>query len=226
LHEQMVEAERLSTAQQMAGAVSHEFSQPLQALKLMAEGILGECQPSQAVGLSQVIDRINTLVKKVQHLSRVETKPYGRTRIIDLERSSPEQKSDSRKILVVDDEELIRELLQTVVQQYEFSVDVAAEGKEALERLSSESYGLVLCDVAMPGMNGIELFLQASERYPDVPFVMMSGYTVNDDEHRTIRQASGFLQKPFGVDKVREVLIKIFGDLPEAKRPKRRAAKA
>lgn len=210
LHEQAVEAERLKTAQQMAGAVSHEFAQPLQALRLITEGILRSAYPEQARDLTRIIERLDYLVSRLKRLSRVKTKPYGSKSIIDLEGSAEPQ---VRRVLVVDDEDMLRDLLRAVIQQYGFEVDVAANGLEGLRMLENQRYGLVICDISMPVMGGVELFRRCRAGAPDLPFILMSGFTISEDDQQAIEQANGFLSKPFGVEVVRQVLVSVFGEV-------------
>ncbi|HWP85760.1 MAG TPA: response regulator, partial [Terriglobia bacterium] len=71
--------------------------------------------------------------------------------------------ADSRNILLVDDDELILQLLRKVLQSWETSIDVSANGKEALAKLASRTFDLLVCDLQMPEMSGDELFRHIRE---------------------------------------------------------------
>ena len=70
-------------------------------------------------------------------------------------------------ILVIDDEKIIHESCGRVLQEEGFEVETALSGQEALEKLKKKRYNLVLSDIKMPGMNGIELLDKVKTEYPD-----------------------------------------------------------
>jgi CheY-like chemotaxis protein len=82
-----------------------------------------------------------------------------------------------RAALVVDDEEMIRTVLQMVVSELGYEVDEAADGQEALRYLVSRNYDVVLCDLLMPGMRGDELFQACRQENPQVAsrFIFLTG---------------------------------------------------
>lgn len=117
-------------------------------------------------------------------------------------------------ILAIDDDFLIRKSLKALLERAGFEVTVAASGDEALKLLKTENYSLVLTDVRMPGMNGIEALkamrgLRAELGKPNVPEVVMSAY----DDLSTRKQAEemgvrDFVMKPFDWDYFVETLKK------------------
>ena len=82
----------------------------------------------------------------------------------------------SDRVLIVDDDESLRESLELVLAAEGFEVVTAADGVAALGRLEASSFDVVLCDVRMPGMDGIELLPQLVRRLPGTPVIMMSAY--------------------------------------------------
>jgi PAS domain S-box-containing protein len=119
----------------------------------------------------------------------------------------------SETILLAEDEEQVRQLACTILEQQGYTVLVAEDGNQALAIL--DQYGgpvhLLLTDVIMPGLNGRELFLRAAEKLPDLKVLYMSGYTGNViTHHGVLDEGPPFIQKPFTVHglaaKVREVL--------------------
>ncbi|MCM2271010.1 MAG: response regulator [candidate division Zixibacteria bacterium] len=101
-------------------------------------------------------------------------------------------------ILVVDDEEIIRDFLSEVLEDYQ--VTVACDGVEAIKKLRSQRYDLVITDLRMPGVPGEEVVKFARDTYPGAKVVVISGYsslsTVSQSVHNG---ACAFLSKPFSI---------------------------
>ncbi|MEQ9230391.1 MAG: sigma-54 dependent transcriptional regulator [Cyclobacteriaceae bacterium] len=101
------------------------------------------------------------------------------------------------KILIVDDEKTIRETLMEILQYEKFDVDQAADGKEALAKIEKEDYDVVLCDIKMPRMDGIELLEKVMASGRAVPFIMISAHgTIETAVDATKKGAFDFIQKP------------------------------
>jgi two-component system cell cycle sensor histidine kinase/response regulator CckA len=117
-------------------------------------------------------------------------------------------------ILLAEDEPLVRAMIATSLRDRGYNVLEAANGIEALQMAQEQVAGeihLLLSDVTMPQMNGIELARQFRDRFPNAKIVLMSGYTEEPDLLRTILDPTiEFLLKPFSLqepaEKVREVL--------------------
>ena len=80
-----------------------------------------------------------------------------------------------KKILVIDDEEDIRVVLQQVLELEGYEVAVAADGREGLAMLDQDGADLVITDVIMPGMDGVETLEHVREKWPDMPVIVISG---------------------------------------------------
>ena len=80
------------------------------------------------------------------------------------------------KILVIDDERAIRNTLKEVLEYEKHEVDLAEDGPSGLELFGSNSYDIVLCDIKMPKLDGIEFLQKSNEINPDVPVIMISGH--------------------------------------------------
>lgn len=80
-----------------------------------------------------------------------------------------------KKILVIDDEEDIRVVLQQVLELEGYEVAVAADGREGLATLDRDGADLVITDVIMPGMDGVETLEHIREKWPDMPVIVISG---------------------------------------------------
>ncbi len=101
-------------------------------------------------------------------------------------------------ILIVDDDETILRLLTGVLKREGFAPVTAETGLEAAKVLSSSQVDIVLSDIEMPGMNGLELLEHVKESYPTVPMMLMTGNRGLYCEYEILEAgADGFLTKPF-----------------------------
>src|SRR5262245_54419189 len=111
-------------------------------------------------------------------------------------------------ILIVDDDPDIHALLLSSLKQMDCRADCVSSGQEALARLESETYDLVLSDVLMPGISGLELLHLIREQCPGTPVVVMTAQNTPENLIRAIREkAYAYFSKPFSpaavVDMVR-----------------------
>lgn len=79
-------------------------------------------------------------------------------------------------ILIIDDERAIRNVLKDILSNEGFKVEEAADGEEGLKKFASNTYDVVLCDIKMPKLDGIEFLQKVTESNPDVPVIMISGH--------------------------------------------------
>ena len=107
------------------------------------------------------------------------------------------------RVLVVDDEQVIREILADFLAMEGFSVETAANGAKALELLSRSHFDLVLSDLKMPGMGGLELLAAIQEYTPNIVTVIMTGFGTVETAIDAMKQgAYDYILKPFKVDEV------------------------
>jgi DNA-binding NtrC family response regulator len=101
------------------------------------------------------------------------------------------------KILVIDDEKPIRDALQNILTAEQYQVDIVENGKKGLEMLNENDYDVVLCDIKMPGMDGLEVMTKATEIAPEVPFILISGHGTIEIAVEAVRKgAYDFISKP------------------------------
>jgi DNA-binding NtrC family response regulator len=115
------------------------------------------------------------------------------------------RKSDPvAKVLIVDDEKPIRDAVRMILKYESIEVAEAGDAKAALKALDDDaSIGIVLCDVKMPGMDGIELLEQVKARKPLLPVIMMSGHgTIETAVEATRKGAFDFIEKPLGRERL------------------------
>lgn len=82
----------------------------------------------------------------------------------------------AQTILVIDDEKAIRRALIDILSMEGFKVEEAADGAEGIQKIESNTYDCILCDIKMPKMDGIEVLKKAQELKPDIPFIVISGH--------------------------------------------------
>ncbi len=100
-------------------------------------------------------------------------------------------------ILIIDDEKAIRKTLTEILSFEGYKIDEAADGEEGLKRFREKSYDLVLCDIKMPKLDGIEFLQQATAHNPDVPVIMISGHgTIETAVEAVKKGAYDYISKP------------------------------
>jgi CheY-like chemotaxis protein len=108
------------------------------------------------------------------------------------------QTGDGSRILVIDDEEIIHDSLQRILGRQGHQVDAAFGAPEALELLASRTYDLVIMDLMMPDINGIQLMEKMRAKGQEVPVLMITGYpTIRTALHALRLGAVDYLSKPF-----------------------------
>jgi two-component system response regulator PilR (NtrC family) len=107
----------------------------------------------------------------------------------------------NQKILVVDDEQIIRESLSFILKQEGFTVDEAANGKEALAKHETDPYTLIITDIEMPEMKGVELLKQIRTRTPEALVVIITAFASVETAIQALREgAADYLLKPINFD--------------------------
>jgi DNA-binding NtrC family response regulator len=101
------------------------------------------------------------------------------------------------KILIIDDEKAICNTLKEILVYEKYEVDIANDGGEGLKKLESDGYDLVLCDIKMPKMDGLEVLAKAQEMKPEMPVVMISGHGTIETAVEAIKKgAYDYISKP------------------------------
>jgi len=111
--------------------------------------------------------------------------------------------SDRPSLLIVDDESAILDTLRILFKNEGFEVSVARGGRTALEALGRAVPGIVLTDVRMPSVNGLEILAAAREKDPDVPVILMTAQAELKTAIEAVNQgAFHYIQKPFDNDEL------------------------
>lgn len=109
--------------------------------------------------------------------------------------------TEKKRILLVDDEEMFVNTLAERVRESGFEVDVAYRAETALEFFSTNDYHLVVTDVHMPGMDGMELILRIRQVKPEQSVIIMTGFPTRAYSEKSFRMGSiNYILKPFSSD--------------------------
>ena len=118
--------------------------------------------------------------------------------------------NERTRILVVDDEEIVRESLGGWLEKDGYFVATAPDGKAALERLEAEPWSILIVDLKMPGIDGMQVLEQAKKRTPDLAVVMMTAYATVDTAVSAMKLgAYDYLVKPFDPEELSLMMQKI-----------------
>jgi len=115
-----------------------------------------------------------------------------------------------KSVLIVDDEKNILLTLSQSLEVLQLETDTATNGEEALAKLKGKEFGLILLDIRMPGIDGMEVLRQVREIRPDIRIIMISAYgTIELAVEAMKLGAVDFIQKPFSPEEVRALVSRV-----------------
>lgn len=113
----------------------------------------------------------------------------------------------SKTILVIDDEQGYRDLLNMELSEQGYTVLLASGGPEALEILGKKEVDIIITDMKMPKMDGLDVVIASRQLRPGIPIILMTGYAVEERvEEALSRKASVCLRKPFQIKELETAL--------------------
>ena len=115
------------------------------------------------------------------------------------------------RILIIDDSEVIRNLLNDILCDCGLEVDEACDGQEGLDKILSDDYDAVFCDIHMPCLNGYQVYREAIVHKPNLPFIMTDSLPDELAEMALKAGAHYCLTKPFDLDQIRTTLVSMLG---------------
>ena len=128
-------------------------------------------------------------------------------------RPAPSSAGGRPRVLVVDDEAAIRDLLSKTLALAEYDVDMAPDGRTALERLRIIPYDLLITDLKMPGVDGLSVIREARRLKADLPVIIITGFSNEASAIEAVNLGvSGYLTKPFRVPRVLAAAAKALGE--------------
>ena len=117
------------------------------------------------------------------------------------------------RVLVVDDEASIRDLLAKTLALAEYDVDVSPDGRSALDRLRLYAYDLLIADLKMPGVDGLTVIREAKRLKADLPVIIITGFSSEQSAIEALNLGvAGYLTKPFRVPQVLAAAAKALGE--------------
>jgi len=117
---------------------------------------------------------------------------------------------EAQSVLIVDDEKNIRLTLSRALETLELETGTAVNGEEALAKLGDKRFSLILLDLRMPGMDGMEVLRRVREARPDIKVIIITAYGTIESAVEAMRLgAVDFIQKPFAPKEIRELVHKV-----------------
>jgi excisionase family DNA binding protein len=139
-------------------------------------------------------------------------RPRGE-RIAAVAAERPARSVERPRVLVVDDEASIRELLSKTLALAEYEVDTAPDGRAAVERLRLGQYDLLIADLKMPGLDGLSLIREAKRLNADIPVIIITGFSSESSAIEAVNlRVAGYLTKPFRVPQVLAAAARALGE--------------
>jgi len=125
------------------------------------------------------------------------------------------RKGKRRRILIVDDEKVIRDLLSTILSKLDYEVAVARNGDEALKQIKQDTFSLVLTDMQMPGIDGLTLAKRIKDHSPETPVIMITGQR-QEDIKKKIKEGpiSYVIFKPFRLMDIQRAVRSFLNNVP------------
>jgi excisionase family DNA binding protein len=117
------------------------------------------------------------------------------------------------RVLVADDEASVRDLLSKTLALAEYDVDVAPDGRAAVDRLRVLPYDLLITDLKMPGVDGLSVIREARRLKADIPIIIITGFSTEASAIEAVNLGvSGYLTKPFRIPRVLSVAARALGE--------------
>ncbi len=117
----------------------------------------------------------------------------------------------SKKILIIDDEKSIRRTLKEILEFEKYVILEAEDGKTGVEQIKSQDIDLIMCDIKMPGLDGLQVLERQQLLKPDVPIIMMSGHADIETAVSTLKKgAYDFIEKPLDLNRILVTLRNAF----------------
>ncbi|NLW86549.1 MAG: response regulator [Planctomycetes bacterium] len=197
--------ERHSTHTQVSGSISAELNGPINDIISDASELMEDY-----IGHDRLRSRLGSIIEQATQVRQAIQKLAQSPTIIGALPAEPKRHDPvlvGKRILVADDEELIRQTVHDVLTPYGCQVDMAADGLQAIENISKFNYDLVITDIKMPGATGYQVFQSAKAKNSAAPIIMITafGYDPNHSIVRANQQGlNSVLFKPFNVRRLLE----------------------
>ena len=233
---EFIRRDQLAVLGEIGIGLSHEINNPLEIITNEVELVdrfLEAQRPSvevararnQLVTIRHEVARIEGHLRRLgemaEHNQYESTAYLGNARMVDLKERerAPRDLLDGLRMLVVDDDAGVRESVAEILRVDGCEVTCTEDAKEALQRLASESFDVVLSDVVMPGMDGYELFIQVRRRWPHTRMILMTAFYYDKDHIIKRSRLEGLegviFKKPVAPARLRETVIHLLEASPQ-----------
>ena len=123
-----------------------------------------------------------------------------------------------RKILLVEDEAVVRESVRDWLIEDGYNVECVETGEEALERIKQEEFGVVVLDLRLPGIDGLQVYEHVKEVAPETKGIIVTAYPSKETQEKAKRLGLlDYLPKPFKVEDLEKIVSGALGELEEKK---------
>jgi len=130
--------------------------------------------------------------------------------------------AQKRKILLVEDEAVVRESVRDWLIEDGYDVECVETGEEALERIKEEEFGVVVLDLRLPGIDGLQVFEHVKEMTPETKGIIITAYPSKETQEKAKRLGLlDYLPKPFKVEELEKIVSGALGELEEKKLDKK-----
>ncbi len=116
--------------------------------------------------------------------------------------------TDKIKILIIDDEEVVCSSCERFLIEEGYDVQTVYNGRDGINLIDKNNYDIVITDLKMPGMSGMEILEYVRDRRPDIQVIMITGYSTAANAEESLRKgAADYIQKPFAPSELLSVVI-------------------
>jgi two-component system response regulator AtoC len=113
------------------------------------------------------------------------------------------------RILIVDDDEDMRSLLKDLLEEDGFETECASNGFDALQEVAGRNFDLIITDIGMPGLTGLDILPGIRRLRPGAPVIVMSSFASRHVHRRSLeRGATGYLEKPIRIENLRSLIYR------------------
>jgi DNA-binding NtrC family response regulator len=231
LRAQELDTEKMRAIAQTAVTVNDQINTPLnvilnsvELLRMKPHGDSDDFLESLNF-IGEEVGKIKSVIQKLAKIADPKIKEYsgGSVFMVDVEpagKVSPSTNGaahDKRRILVVDDEQFMVHTLARILEMMGYEVLCAYGGREAFRICLAQDVDLVVTDLHMPDMSGLELLTSVKSHNPLIPVILVTGYGIeNARESAGKWKADGFLGKPFKVADLQRLIEQTLASLPQS----------
>lgn len=126
---------------------------------------------------------------------------------------------NKKRVLIVEDDEPTRTLLRDVLEEEGYKTDSVNNGSEAFRKLVKESFDLIITDIRMPGLTGLDILPGMKKLHPDIPVIIITGIGSEEVQRKALeRGATVYLEKPLHIRELRTLIREIISSKEKNRR--------